>query len=76
MRDLLNFNIVQTSEDISEMDFDKLLNVQLSNLSVSKILSNSFREGNFMISNIEKYLELKFVFDPLTKQTRIFKSID
>jgi hypothetical protein len=76
MRDLLNFNIIQTSEDISEMDFDKLLNVQLSNLSVSKILSNSFREGNFMISNIEKYLELKFVFDPLTKQTRIFKSID
>jgi hypothetical protein len=76
MRDLLNFNIVQTSVEVDEKSFEELLDVKLVDLNISDELKNSFRNKSYMISNIVKTLELKYVYDPLTKRTKIFQRVD
>src|SRR5699024_9234211 len=76
LTDLINFDIVKVKKNISEQDFNAILNIKISELKVSTNIERKFVSGDFMMSNIIKYIELKYVYDPLTKKTEIIKKID
>src|SRR5699024_8157531 len=49
LTDLINFDIVKVKKNISEQDFNAILNIKISELKVSPNIERKFVSGDFMM---------------------------